>query len=152
MITIHNTQRRVFVDVDTLQTEVQRMLDLLEYADFDLGILLASEQKMRSYNKQYRGKDVPTDILSFAYHPQLKAGERIVPETDDDKNLGDLILAPTYIQKHAHEWHQTFDERIHVLIVHGICHLLGYDHESDADFELMEKKEQWIVKQWKNSA
>ncbi len=144
MITIRNTQRRISINIKKLHAQAEHILAILGYADFDLGIWLTSEKTIRHYNKQYRSKDVSTDILSFAYHPHIKAGERIIPKTEDDKNLGDLILAPAYIKKKAPEWDQPFDQRLRELLVHGICHLLGYDHETDADFEVMQKQERWI--------
>jgi probable rRNA maturation factor len=147
MITIRNTQRLIPINIKKLRAQAQHILTILGYADFDLGIWLTSEKTIRHYNKQYRSKDVSTDILSFAYHPDLKAGERIEPKTEDDKNLGDLILAPAYIKKKAPAWDQPFDQRLRELLVHGICHLLGYDHETDADFEVMQKREHWILKQ-----
>jgi len=146
MITIKNTQRKVTIDIAQLKKDAQRILDVLDYADFDLGIWLTSNATMRNYNLRYRGKDKPTDILSFPYHDHLKAGQRIQVLADEDKNIGDLILAPEYIMNNLTQWGESFEQRIRVLLVHGVCHLLGYDHIKDEDYRVMKRKESFLLK------
>jgi rRNA maturation RNase YbeY len=145
MITIRNTQRKISIDVNRLKADAQTILDALDYSDFDLGIWLTSNKMIRTYNKEYRDKDKPTDVLSFPYHTELKAGKRIKVTSDDDKNLGDLILAPEYIQNDLPKWETTFEKHLQRLLVHGICHLLGYDHIEDKDYKVMHKKEMELL-------
>jgi probable rRNA maturation factor len=147
MILIENTQQDITLDIDQLERDAQKILDSLNYSDYDLGILLTTNDDIHTYNKQYRSQDKPTDILSFAYHDTLKAGQRIVPQSDDDKNLGDIIIAPQYVQDDLPRWQQSFEQRMRVLLVHGICHLLGYDHIQDEDYEVMHKAEQSLLEQ-----
>lgn len=146
MITIRNTQRKISIDTEKLRSNAQKILDALNYKDYDLGIWLTGKATIRKYNRNYRHKDKTTDILSFPYHPTLKAGERIKPHTPEDKNLGDLILCPEYVQDDLDRWGQSFEERIKVLLVHGICHLLGYDHIEDEDYKVMKRKETALLK------
>lgn len=146
MISIKNTQRKIKIDTDKLKKDAQFILDELGYSDFDLGILITTDKKMHEYNKQYRDKDKPTDVLSFPYHPHLKAGQKIKVESEEDKNLGDLILAPEYILNDLPKWETTFENHLQRLLVHGICHLLGYDHIEDADYKIMHKKETALLK------
>lgn len=146
MISIKNTQRKIKIDANQLKKDAQFILDELGYSDFDLGILITTDKKMHEYNKEYRDKDKPTDVLSFPYHPHLKAGQKIKVETEDDKNLGDLILAPEYILNDLPKWNTTFEKHLQRLLVHGICHLLGYDHIEDADYKVMHKKEMALLK------
>ena len=146
MITIKNTQRTVPLSIDTIRADAQKILDALKYADYDLGIWFTSDATIRKFNKQYRNKDKATDVLSFSFHPDLKAGQRIKPQSQEDKNLGDLILAPSYIQKDLPQWNTTFEKHLQQLLVHGICHLLGYDHIEDADYNSMHKKEMALLK------
>lgn len=145
MITIRNTQRTIKIDVNQLKKDAQIILDALDYSDFDLGIWLTSNKMIRSYNKEYRDKDKPTDVLSFPFHTELKPGKRIKVKNDDDKNLGDLILAPEYIVKDLPKWETTFEKHLQRLLVHGICHLLGYDHIKDSDYKIMHKKEMELL-------
>ncbi|MCL4229844.1 rRNA maturation RNase YbeY, partial [Candidatus Dependentiae bacterium] len=134
MITIRNTQRKIPIDIEKLHQNAQVILDSLRYHDYDLGIWLASDIRIRAYNRDYRNKDKVTDILSFPYHTELKAGERIVSRSPEDKNLGDLIIAPNYVYHDLARWNQSFEKRMQILLVHGICHLLGYDHIKDEDY------------------
>ncbi|HRN78340.1 MAG TPA: rRNA maturation RNase YbeY [Candidatus Dependentiae bacterium] len=146
MITIKNTQKTISVDVDLLYKDTQKILDLLDYHDFDIGILLTTNKVMQKYNREYRDKDKPTDILSFPFH-QIVAGERIIATSADEKNLGDIIIAPQYVMDDLERWGQTFDQRMRILLVHGICHLLGYDHIKDEDYTVMKAQEEWLLKQ-----
>jgi probable rRNA maturation factor len=149
MITINNRQRKITIDSKKLKSDAQKVLNLLDYADFDLGILLANNATIHKYNATYRGHDKPTDILSFPAHPTLKAGERIVTDNDDDKNLGDLIIAPEYVQAEAQKLKVTLEQRLQRLLVHGICHLLGYDHIEDHDYKIMLQKEMYLLRMLK---
>jgi probable rRNA maturation factor len=146
MITIVNKQRKIACNIEQLTADAQTLLQLLNYSDFDLGILLTTESAIKKYNRDYRHKDAPTDILSFPYHANLKAGRRIKVAYPEDKNLGDLIIAPAYVVKDAKKLGVTFENRMQRLLVHGICHLLGYDHMQDADYAVMLKKEKFLLK------
>jgi probable rRNA maturation factor len=141
MILIKNRQRKIVIEIERLKQDIQRILDHLQYTDFDIGVLLTTNATIRTYNQQYRDKDKPTDILSFPYHATLKAGKRIQAKTEDDKNLGDLIISLEYVKKDAQKKGETFEDRFTMLLVHGICHLLGYDHSEDVEYEQMQKKE-----------
>lgn len=152
MITIRNTQRKIKVNTAQLKKDTQTILAALGYPDFDIGIWLTSKKTIHAYNKEYRGKDKPTDILSFPYHTELKAGEPITIQSEDDKNLGDLIIAPEYVMDDLPQWHTTFEKHMQRLLVHGICHLLGYDHIADADYKIMQKKELFLLKKIQKNA
>lgn len=145
MITIKNSQRSIPIQTASLTKDAQTLLDILGYSDFDLGIWITTNKTIRYYNKTYRNKDKPTDILSFSFHPDLAAGERIKPVIDDDKNLGDLIISAEYVKKEAAKLGISFEQRMKVLLVHGMCHLLGYDHENDKDYEIMKEKEKSLL-------
>jgi probable rRNA maturation factor len=146
MVIIKNTQRKIKLDTAQIKKHVERIMQLLDYADFDISIIFVNNDTMQKYNRDYRGKNKPTDILSFQAHENAQPDKRIRVAYADEKILGDLILAPDYIQTDLDRWQQSFDERMLTLLVHGICHLVGYDHETDADYKIMHQKEQWILK------
>ena len=109
----------------------------LSFQDAMLTIVFVSATEIRRLNKQYRKKDKPTDVLSFS----------------SDFALGELVLCPEVIKKYAQE-HQVriFDELTYV-VLHGILHLLGYDHEtspSDAKkmFQLQDQVYNRLAKQF----
>jgi len=146
MILIKNTQRNYQVDKQTITKMVQKVLDPLGYGDFDIGIWFTTNKTIAAYNKEYRHKQAPTDILSFPYYTELKAGQTIVPQSPDEANLGDLIISLEFVMTNE-RWSDTPEkDRLPILLVHGICHLLGYDHETDQDYALMQKKEQEFLR------
>lgn len=147
MILLKNSQRKIPVNQELLLSDAHKILNLLRYPDYDLGILITTNKTIRDYNREYRHKDKPTDILSFPYYPDLQAGKRIKLTSTEEKNLGDLIISAEYVVQEAQKHAVSFDERMRILLVHGICHLLGYDHIIDADFRRMRAKEAYILKQ-----
>lgn len=144
MILIQNEQTFP-IDLKKLKKNTQTILLALDYKGYDINIMLVTPEVMHEYNKNYREKDKATDILSFPYHDELQAGDRIVPESSEDKNIGDIILCPTYINDDLERWGMNFEDRIDVLLVHGICHLLGYDHIEDEDYEVMKEQETFLL-------
>lgn len=146
MISINNRQRKVRINLKKLSSDAHKALELLRYTNFDLGILITTNATIKKYNAAYRHKNKPTDILSFPFYPDLKPGKRIKSKTDDDKNLGDIIISAEYVAKQAKETDINFDERIRELLVHGLFHLLGYDHLTDQQYEQMQRKELWLLK------
>lgn len=146
MINIINKQRKIIINKAKLEKDIVNLLKVLKYSDFDISLVIVDDSTMRKYNREYRNKDKTTDVLSFPFWPNLKPGMRINAITDDDKNLGDLIISAPYVVKEAQKYGITFDERMRVLIIHGICHLLGYDHIIDADFRRMRAKEARLLK------
>ncbi len=137
MITIKQTQRKIDFCATQYFKKAQQILRHLGYADFDLGILLTTDATIQKYNNDFRQKDKPTDVLSFPYHADLKAGQKIIAKTPDDKNLGDIVISVSYVFHNKHDLEGTFEQRMDRMLVHAICHLLGYDHIEDADFEEM---------------
>lgn len=99
------------------------VLRILKHADHGLAVVFVKAETMRELNSRYRGKDYATDVLSFGY------GEAIV---DHHPFLGEIVIAPEIA------WHQAQrrvgqpEMELRKLLVHGILHLIGYDHETDA--------------------
>jgi len=151
MITLRNEQTDITVDTKKLEAHAQRILDMLGYSDFDLGILLAAADEIQHYNREYRNIDKATDVLSFPFHNEITAGEKINATNDDEKNLGDVIICPVYAQTTLIDWDQSIEERLNGLLVHGICHLIGYDHEVDEQEEQMLAMEAKLLSKIKQS-
>lgn len=145
MILIKNSQRTYPIDKKNITKTIQKILNLVGYDTFDIGIWLTNNKTIALYNKEYRHKEGPTDILSFPYYTELKAGQAIVPQSTEEANLGDIIISLEYVYT-SDRWNLTpQEERLPILLVHGICHLLGYDHESEQDYLVMHKKEQELL-------
>ncbi len=144
-IFVLSEQTDVPVDLRAIEKNTASIIAHLGYPTFDISIIFVDLESMHAYNKQFRNKNKPTDILSFPFHADLKPGETITAISRDEKNLGDIIICPEYVRNDLERWDQSFDERMKVLLVHGICHLLGYDHIEDEDYEVMNKVEQELL-------
>ena len=146
MILIKNTQKKINVNQKDIKLKIEKILKHLGYQDFDIGIWFTTNQAIKKYNQKYRNKNKITDVLSFPSHENLKPGQIIKTKTDEDKNLGDIIISLERTKRDARELNRSFKEHLMVLIIHGICHLLGYDHKTEKEFEIMQKKEGELLK------
>jgi len=118
-----NLQRKVKVQSNDFRSFVKACESIDEAAGKTFSIAFISDRRMRELNKFFRGKDTTTDVLSFPHEPD---------EFDVDKtNLGDIVISAEQAQRQAKENGLTLDNEIKQLILHGILHLCGYDHETD---------------------
>ena len=106
------------------------------YRRADISLILLDEEEARAYNRDYRGKDYATNVLSFA----LNEGE-ILPGQVSEKLYGDLIICPQVVLKEAAEQGKTPERHFAHLTIHGTLHLMGYDHIEDDEAEIMEAEE-----------
>lgn len=146
MILIKNRQKKYTLDNHYIKETVQNLLDILGYSDFDIGIWFTNNTTIAKYNHIYRHKSGPTDILSFPYHQEIRPGNKIKAKTPDQRNLGDIIISLEFVHT-SKRWHNFEPQNtLKILLVHGICHLLGYDHETDEDYQKMHAREQRLLK------
>lgn len=126
--------------------EMTRLIDLvLRQEGVERGCMLSlsvvSDAHMRELNAEWRGIDRTTDVLSLECErpddPDLAPGEPC--------ELGDVVLAPAYIEAQAAGFGTTPADETRLLIVHGVLHLLGYDHEEDDEAERMESREDELL-------
>ncbi len=122
---------------DITESVIEALSQNLVFHEFsgrttEISIVLADNAFIRNLNKTYRGKDKPTNVLSFPQDPG--SGDR-------EANLGDVILAYETVKEEADSQGKGFEDHVTHLLVHGILHLLAYDHEDDAEAEEMESLE-----------
>ncbi len=108
----------------------------------EIGLIIVSDYYIKKLNKKYRGKDSPTDVLSFSF---------LEPEHEDmsdeeDFAIGDIIISLDRAREQASEQGHSLEQEIVLLTIHGLLHLLGYDHERKEDRELMQSQEEKIKK------
>ncbi len=135
---IVNLQRKIKFDPNTLnQFETELLSSIPEAKDKHFAIALISDRRMKELNNLFRDRNVTTDVLSFPHEPD---------EFDPDRNnLGDVVISVEQAQKQAGENGLTLENEIRQLILHGLLHLCGYDHEKDngemnlRELELREK-------------
>lgn len=107
----------------------------------EVGVALVSDARMRTLNRTYRGKDYATDVLSF---PALDDEDRIPQRASrpaDGAPLGDLVIATGVARRQAREAGHSYQSELRVLALHGLLHLLGYDHEAPDDKGRMKRVE-----------
>lgn len=103
-------------------------------------VLFTDDDSVAQINSEWRGKNIPTNVLSFPSAPGMP-----IPD-DEPRPLGDIVLAHGVIAREAADQGKTLRDHTAHLIVHGTLHLLGFDHESDQDAEIMEHLEAEILK------
>jgi len=146
MVTIKNNQKKIYINKPKLKKLVQKILKIIEYENFDLGVWFTTDATIKKYNDKYRNKNKVTDILSFPYYKNKDPDEKIIPLMEDDKNLGDIIISLECAQSDAATYNRSLEEHIKVLLVHGVCHLIGYDHTKKTNYEKMNAQELEILK------
>jgi probable rRNA maturation factor len=102
----------------------------------ELSVILTNDRAMSAINLKWRGRDAPTNVLSFPT-PARKRGA--------PRHLGDIVIAYETTAREAREAKTPFDHHLAHLTVHGFLHLLGYDHELDPEAEAMERRERRIL-------
>lgn len=115
-------------------------------------LLFVDAEEIRTLNSQHRGKDSVTDVLSF---PTLEniCGKELKKadfpyDIDEDGNLfiGSVVICRERAKEQAEEFGHSYERELNYLLVHGLCHLLGYDHEEEADKRAMREKEERVLK------
>ncbi|HEY0461489.1 MAG TPA: rRNA maturation RNase YbeY [Pyrinomonadaceae bacterium] len=124
MTEIINNQRKVKVAARIFKTFAERAISRIEEAENKrAAIAFVSDRKMRALNREFRTKDKTTDVLSFPFEAD---------EFDTEKDfLGDIVISLEQAERQAAENDLSLETEIKQLILHGILHLCGYDHETD---------------------
>lgn len=155
---IRNRQRLIKVNPQKVSRLLRKILSLLRLPRTEISILFVNDRRMRLLNRQYRGIDRTTDVLSFPqYGPEeLKAEVRRLSHkcTSDLQSssemlpLGDLVMNLHRAERQALEHNLSFDEEFRRLLVHGMLHLAGYDHEqgSSAARSMQKKSRELLLK------
>jgi probable rRNA maturation factor len=136
---ILNRQRSVRVSVRDLDRFLEGALRRLRLPADALTVSLVGNARMARWNRAYRGKKGATDVLSFptngAHRNGSSPGAPKWPKRGQaarsDSYLGDIAIAPAVARRNARRFGRTFHDEMHILILHGTLHLMGYDHESD---------------------
>jgi probable rRNA maturation factor len=124
MLTLVNLQRKVRLKTACYVKFGADLFDIaVEASDKKVAVAFVSDDRMKQLNELFRNKESTTDVLSFPYEPDC---------FDPDKNnLGDIVISAEQAKLQAEENGLTLDNEIKQLILHGLLHLCGYDHEID---------------------
>ena len=132
-----NRLRRHPVRMSVLARLAQQILDLVGEHEVELSLEIIGNGRMRRLNREFRGKDRPTDVLAFPLRESLGPRSSL---------LGDVVIALPTAAKQARALGHSLDEELVCLLTHGILHLLGYDHEcGEREARRMRRKEKIVL-------
>lgn len=126
-------------DFNNLYTLVMKHLNLK--VTYDLSVSLVSDQAIQNINKTYRNLDSPTDVISFA----MLDNEDLNKFSGSELDLGDIFISVDTAKSQAKSLNQSLEAELRFLFVHGLLHLLGYDHQSKSDEETMFSLQRMII-------
>jgi len=162
-VVLQNRQRVVAIDRAWLRRTAEAVLSASRADGAELSLVLVSDRRMRALNRRYRKKDRPTDVLAFPLTPSQPSprGTRCffvatgrvegvgggARHSSPPMLLGDVVIAMETAKRQASEFGHSLRDEVARLLVHGVLHLLGYDHErGPRDAALMARKEKAILK------
>ncbi len=138
-IQIEDRQKKINVDLRRVRRLLSKIMKYLDCKDKEISLLFVDNDEMREINKRYLNRDYPTNVITFS----LTEGEfgNINPGV-----LGDIIISVETALKDAEEAGIKFNDELEFLLIHGMLHLLNYNHEnsSEEDVKKMERKEEEI--------
>jgi len=133
------------IKLSELKGLAEKLLRKIGREDLELSVVLTDDETIKELNKNWRGKDKPTDILSFPqdfppleFEGDLSPEEELKRSLEGCKNcrvLGDIVISVDRAKKQAEEYGWTFEDELKRLLLHGFVHLLGFDHETSEEAE-----------------
>jgi probable rRNA maturation factor len=134
------------------EDDIQEIEKLLNYAagkenvkvGSELSVTFVSNDRIQEINREYRDKDQPTDVISFALE-EMSEGEIEIVGADIPRVLGDIIISVPRAREQAEEYNHSFMRELGFLAVHGFLHLLGYDHMNEQDEKKMFDRQKEIL-------
>lgn len=116
----------------------------------EFSVLLCNNERIHELNKQYRGIDRPTDVLSFALNESLddtpdNFSDIVGDDNKEDHLLGDIVISLEKVEEQANEYGHSFTRELAYLTVHSCLHILGYDHMTEEDKAEMRTEEEYVL-------
>ena len=131
-----NEVRGSGVDARALKRAMRTLLENVEHAGDEISLTLVDDPAIREINREQRGKDAPTDVLSFPLEPEPFAQERL---------LGDIVISIDTARRQAADYDAPLQREIERLMIHGLLHVLGHDHMEPGERTMMEAEERRLA-------
>lgn len=145
---INNQQQKVQISHQWEANFEKIAIKCLELENIDpqaeISLVFVDDNGIQELNKNYRGKDMPTDVLSFAL-TEMGEDELEIVEGEMETLLGDIIISLETALRQAEEYGHTVEREVAYLMVHGLLHLLGYDHMTEEDKKVMRQREEKVL-------
>lgn len=139
MVLVRNDTQDTGLNESVIRQAVLATLRMHDSETREVSVLLTNDSAIQSLNRQYRNIDTPTDVLAFAMRED--GDESMNPHL-----LGDVIISVPTAQRQAHAHNHSLDVEVANLTVHGVLHLLGYDHQISADATIMFEKQEAVLR------
>jgi probable rRNA maturation factor len=141
VIYIRNSTRRYRLSTRAWKRRARALLAAAGLADTGLSLSFVGDRAIRTLNREHRGKDAPTDVLSFPLFepfalPRAKGPERL---------LGDVVISLDTAARQARDYDASLNDEIERLLIHGILHLIGHDHERPGERRRMVREERRLA-------
>ncbi|MBH8597391.1 rRNA maturation RNase YbeY [Thermoactinomyces sp. CICC 10523] len=129
--------------ISSLEKALQAAADFEELPPVEVAVTIVDNEKIHQLNREYRGIDRPTDVLSF---PLWEPDEEwVIDEEEEEVMLGDIVISLPKAKEQAAEYGHTLARELGFLAVHGFLHLLGYDHETEQEEKEMFSRQEEIL-------
>ena len=140
-VLLKNLQRSIVIDLSRLRRMAEHILGAMHVEEAELSIVLVSDRRIRDLNRRYRKKDSATDVLAFPLESESKDPRRLRRRSgrslrkaheQPPRVLGDVVISLATARRQAQDFGHALHQEVVRLVVHGVLHLLGYDHERGA--------------------
>lgn len=131
---VYEDIEKYIIDVLTKEYESDR--------EVYVSVLLTGNEEIQRVNREFRDKDMPTDVISFAYHDNDEADNGLYD------SLGDIIISLERVEEQRKDYGHSFKREFYYVLTHGLLHLMGYDHMEEEEKKVMRAKEEEILKEY----
>jgi probable rRNA maturation factor len=149
-IDIHvDDEFQTLVDKGRVRKIVRQVLKAEEVTPpYEVSLVFTDSKKVRQLNRHYRGVDQPTDVLAFYMHQQRGSDSSFALPPDGVTHLGEVIISCPQAVAQAREQGHSAQRELALLVIHGLLHLLGYDHEESREAEKMRAREKELLEKY----
>ena len=126
------------IDIKDIETLLNNTVKFLSIEEAIFNVIIVNDEKIHEINREYRNVDRPTDVISFALEDDKTM-------TSEVRILGDIYVSIDTARRQAYEYYNTEKEELRFLIIHGLLHLLGYDHMNESDEKEMMSLEEEVL-------
>jgi probable rRNA maturation factor len=146
VIHYRNDVRQSGVDARALKTAMRKLLAAVGVPQSSISLTLVDDVTIRNLNREHRGKDKPTDVLSFPL-AEMTEGARCARDDQERPEylLGDIVISVDSARRQAADYDAPLQNEIYRLMIHGLLHVLGHDHEEAAERARMEAEERRLA-------
>ena len=147
MTTIHyrNDVRNSGVDARALKSAMRRLLAGVDQGDAAISVTLVDDAAIRALNREHRGKDKPTDVLSFPLDPPPRRASHARDPGSPERLLGDIVISIDTARRQAADYDAPLQRELERLLIHGLLHVLGHDHLEPGERARMEAEERRLA-------